>query len=82
MMSQNTYKTTAVVKICLKSSKNLKGFWCRKEIPHIELRGEIALGFLLIFLTTYLCEQGSLYLIENEQRNKTSSEYAKAVMKS
>ncbi|XP_050545844.1 protein ZBED8-like [Daktulosphaira vitifoliae] len=53
------------------SGMNLEEFWCRRATLHIKLR-EIALRYLLVFLTTYLCEQGfsSLLVIKNKQRNR------------
>ncbi|XP_025198500.1 protein ZBED8-like [Melanaphis sacchari] len=53
------------------SGMNLEEFWCRRATLHIQLR-EIALRYLVVFSTTYLCEQGfsSLLVIKNKQRNR------------
>ncbi|KAL4104801.1 hypothetical protein QTP88_020077 [Uroleucon formosanum] len=50
---------------------NLEEFWCRRGTLHIQLR-EIALRYLVVFSSTYLCEQGfsSLLVIKNKQRNR------------
>ncbi|KAL4153200.1 hypothetical protein QTP88_001033 [Uroleucon formosanum] len=53
------------------SGMNLQEFWCRWATLHIQLR-EIALRYLVVFSTTYMCEQGfsSLLVIKNKQRNR------------
>lgn len=51
---------------------NFEGFWCRRTtLRHIQRR-EIALRYLLVFSTTYLCEQGfsNLLVIRNKHRNR------------
>jgi len=53
------------------SGISLEEFWCRIATLHIQLR-EIALRYLLVFSTTYLCEQGfsSLNVVKNKQTNR------------
>ncbi|KAL4132713.1 hypothetical protein QTP88_009822 [Uroleucon formosanum] len=53
------------------SGMNLEKFWCRRATLHIQLR-ETALRYLIVFSTTYLCEQGfsSLLEIKNKQSNR------------
>ncbi|KAL4097758.1 hypothetical protein QTP88_022480 [Uroleucon formosanum] len=53
------------------SGMNLEEFWCRRATLHIQLR-EIALRYLVVFSTTYLCEQGfsSPLVVKNKQRNR------------
>ncbi|XP_025406396.1 protein ZBED8-like [Sipha flava] len=52
------------------SGMNIEEFWCKKAITYPKLR-EIALRYLVMFSTTYLCEQGfsGLLYIKNKQRN-------------
>jgi len=53
------------------SGMNVEEFWCRRATLNIKLR-EIALRYLVVSSTTYLCEQGfsSLLVIKNKQRNR------------
>ncbi|KAL4097691.1 hypothetical protein QTP88_022423 [Uroleucon formosanum] len=53
------------------SSMNIEEFWCKKAITYPKLR-EIALRYLVMFSTTYMCEQGfsALLYIKNKQRNR------------
>ncbi|XP_008180095.2 protein ZBED8-like [Acyrthosiphon pisum] len=53
------------------SSMNIEEFWCKKAITYPKLR-EIALRYLVMFSTTYMCEQGfsALLFIKNKQRNR------------
>lgn len=52
-------------------STNLEEFWCKKAMGYPNIR-QTALRFLMVFSTTYLCEQGfsSLLSIKNKQRNR------------
>ncbi|XP_022163292.1 protein ZBED8-like [Myzus persicae] len=52
-------------------STNLEEFWCKKAMGYSKIR-QTALRFLMVFSTTYLCEQGfsSLLSIKNKQRNR------------
>ncbi|XP_026818970.1 protein ZBED8-like [Rhopalosiphum maidis] len=52
-------------------STNLEEFWCKKAMGYPNIR-QTALRFLIVFSTTYLCEQGfsSLLSIKNKQRNR------------
>jgi hypothetical protein len=53
------------------SGMNIEEFCCKKTIAYPKLR-EIALRYLVMFSTTYLCEQGfsGLLYIKNKQRNR------------
>jgi len=48
-------------------STNLEDFWCKKAMGYPNIR-QTALSFLMVFPTTYLCEQGfsSLFSIKNK----------------
>lgn len=61
------------LKDTFESGTNLEELWCRKAISYPNVR-EIALRYLVLFSTTYLCEQGfsTLLLIKNKQRNRLS----------
>lgn len=50
---------------------NLDEFWCKRAISYPMLR-ETALKYLVVFSTTFLCEQGfsSLLLIKTKQRSR------------
>jgi hypothetical protein len=50
---------------------DIEEYWCKKAIAYPKLR-EIALRYLVMFSTTYLCEQGfsGLLYIKNKQRNR------------
>lgn len=52
-------------------SESLENFWCKKAISYNGVR-EIALHYLMLFSTTYLCEQGfsALLIIKNKSRNR------------
>ena len=53
-------------------SDSLEQFWCKKAISYTEIR-KITLRYLLmLFSTTYLCEQGfsALLIIKNNSRNR------------
>ena len=52
------------------SDTNLEELWCRRATLYIQLQ-EIAFCYLLVFSTTFLCEQGfsSLLVMKNKQRN-------------
>lgn len=52
-------------------SYSLEKFWCKKAISYPKIR-EIALRYLMVFSTTYLCEQGfsALLVIKNKARNR------------
>ena len=52
-------------------SDSLEQFWCKKAISYTKIR-EIALRYLMLFSTTYLCEQGfsALLTIKNKSRNR------------
>jgi hypothetical protein len=49
----------------------LEDFWSQKAISFLKIR-EIALRYLTLFSTTYLCEQGfsALLIIKNKHRNR------------
>ena len=49
----------------------LSQFWCKKAISYTKI-GEIALSHLMLFSTTYLCEQvfSALLIIKNKSRNQ------------
>lgn len=53
------------------SGINLEEFWCKKAVSYPKIR-EKAIRYLVMFSTTYLCEQGfsSMLLIKNKQRNR------------
>lgn len=53
------------------SGIKLEDFWCQKAISFSKIR-EIALRYLTLFSTTYLCEQGfsALLIIKNKKRNR------------
>ncbi|KAK9686069.1 hypothetical protein QE152_g37477 [Popillia japonica] len=53
------------------SGVSLEELWCRKAISYPNIR-EAALRYLMVFSTTFLCEQGfsTLLLIKNKQRNR------------
>jgi len=50
---------------------NLEEFWCIKAMGNPSI-WQTALRFLMVFSTTYLCEQGfsSRLFIKNKQRNR------------
>ncbi|KAK9679571.1 hypothetical protein QE152_g39891 [Popillia japonica] len=66
------------------SGVSLQELWCRKAISYPNIR-EAALRYLMVFSTTFLCEQGfsTLLLIKNKQRNwlGTSSDLRLALSK-
>jgi hypothetical protein len=51
LQNDNDFKDT------FESGTNLEELWCRKAISYPNVR-EIALRYLVLFSTTYLCEQG------------------------
>lgn len=55
------------------SGVKLEEFWCKKAVAYKHVRHE-ALRYLMLFSTTYLCEQGfsAVLLIKNKQRNRLS----------
>ena len=67
------------------SGVNLEELWCKKAISYPNIR-QAALRYLMVFSTTFLCEQGfsTLLLIKNKQRNQlgTSSDLRLALSKS
>lgn len=52
-------------------SNSLENFWCKNAISYPKIR-EVALRYLTLFSTTYLCEQGfsTLLIIKNKSRNR------------
>lgn len=59
------------LKDSFESGISLEVFWCQKAISLPKLR-DIALRYLTLFSTTYLCEQGfsALLVIKNKHRNR------------
>lgn len=56
------------------SGVKVEEFWCKKAVAYKNIRHE-ALRYIMLFSTTYLCEQGfsAVLLIKNKQRNRLLS---------
>lgn len=59
------------LKDTFESGINLEDFWSQKAISWPKLR-DIAIRYLTLFSSTYLCEQGfsALLIIKNKHRNR------------
>ncbi|KAJ8721019.1 hypothetical protein PYW08_006484 [Mythimna loreyi] len=62
------------LKDTFESGTTLKDYWCQKAVSFPKVR-DIAIRYLTLFSTTYLCEQGfsTLLIIKNKHRNRLNA---------